>query len=111
MAWSGGVLSQVKGGGSLGECRKPTLIVAPWAYRGVAPAGRIGHHAQPLSTTVREPLMRLALSGVLLTTALLGCGGDDSNEPDDPFPDVEGVYEVSGTFDGIPTNQAFFDGR
>jgi hypothetical protein len=54
--------------------------------------------------------MRLALGGVLLTTALFGCGGGDSNEPEDPFPDVAGLYEVSGTFDDLPANVAFFDG-
>jgi hypothetical protein len=54
--------------------------------------------------------MRHALGGVLLTIALLGCGGGDSNEPEDPFPDVEGLYQVSGTFDDLPANQAFFDG-
>jgi hypothetical protein len=54
--------------------------------------------------------MRLALGGVLLTIALLGCGGGDSNDPGDFFPDVEGVYEVSGTLDDLPANQAFFDG-
>ena len=53
--------------------------------------------------------MRLALGGVLLTFALLGCGGD-SSDPDEPFPDVAGVYEVEGTFDDLPANDASFDG-
>ena len=38
--------------------------------------------------------MRFALGGMLLTTlAVLGCGGDDSNDPGDPFPDANGAYE------------------
>ena len=49
--------------------------------------------------------MRLALGGVLLTIGLLGCGGD-SSDPDEPFPDVAGVYEVEGTFDDLPANDA-----
>lgn len=53
--------------------------------------------------------MRLAIGGVLLTFALLGCGGD-SNEPEEPFPDVEGVYSVEGTFDDLPASQASFEG-
>jgi len=53
--------------------------------------------------------MRLALGGVF-AMALLGCGGGDGNEPEDPFPDVEGVYEVSGSFDDVPASEAFFDG-
>jgi hypothetical protein len=55
--------------------------------------------------------MRLALSGVLLTLALLpACGGGDSNEPEDPFPDAAGVYQVSGGFDGLPSNVGSFTG-
>jgi hypothetical protein len=53
--------------------------------------------------------MRLALGGVLLTIALLGCGGD-SNDPDEPFPDVAGVYEIEGTLDDLPANVAHFEG-
>lgn len=43
--------------------------------------------------------MRRARAGVLLTAALLSCGDDDSNEPEDPFPNVAGIYAVEGTFD------------
>jgi hypothetical protein len=52
--------------------------------------------------------MRLALGGVLLTIGLLGCGGDSG--PDEPFPDVAGVYEIQGTFDDLPANEASFEG-
>jgi hypothetical protein len=54
--------------------------------------------------------MRLALGGVLLTLLLSACGGGDSNEPEDPFPDVAGVYEVDGTFDDLPATTASFQG-
>jgi hypothetical protein len=55
--------------------------------------------------------MRLALSGVLLALAVLpACGGGDSTEPEDPFPDAAGVYQVSGGFDGIPSNVGSFSG-
>ena len=55
--------------------------------------------------------MRLALSGVLLTLALLpACGGGDSNEPEDPFPDAAGVYQVTGGFDDLPSNVGSFTG-
>ncbi len=56
--------------------------------------------------------MRHALSGVLLAFALLAsaCGGGDSNEPEDPFPDAAGVYQISGGFDGIPSNVGSFSG-
>lgn len=54
--------------------------------------------------------MRLALGGVLLVLFVSGCGGDDGNEPEDPFPDVEGVYEVEGTFDDLPSSEASFEG-
>jgi hypothetical protein len=55
--------------------------------------------------------MRLAPSGVLLTLALLpACGGGDSNEPEDPFPDAAGVYQISGGFDGLPSSVGSFSG-
>jgi hypothetical protein len=56
--------------------------------------------------------MRHALSGVLVPLALLttACGGGDSNEPEDPFPDAAGVYQISGGFDGIPSNVGSFQG-
>ena len=54
--------------------------------------------------------MRHASGCALLTIALLGCGGGDSNDPGDPFPDVAGVYEIDGTFDDLPANDAHFEG-
>jgi hypothetical protein len=55
--------------------------------------------------------MRHALRGVLFSCALLtACGGGDANEPEDPFPDAAGVYEMSGGFDGIPTSVGSFEG-
>jgi hypothetical protein len=56
-----------------------------------------------------EASMRLPLSGVLLLALLTACGGD-SNEPEDPFPDAAGVYQVSGGFDDIPSNVGSFQG-
>ncbi|HUF36198.1 MAG TPA: hypothetical protein VMN37_09620 [Gemmatimonadales bacterium] len=55
--------------------------------------------------------MRHAMRGVLFSFALLtACGGSDANEPEPPFPDVAGVYDVSGGFDGIPTSVGSFAG-
>jgi hypothetical protein len=54
--------------------------------------------------------VRLALTGVLVTLLLSACGGDDSTGPDDPFPDVEGVYAIEGSFDHLPSSQASFEG-
>ena len=55
--------------------------------------------------------MRHALPGLLLTSALIAaCGGSDANEPEDPFPDAGGVYEISGGFDGTPTSVGSFEG-
>ena len=48
-------------------------------------------------------------AGLLVLTLLLGCGGD-SNEPEAPFPDVSGVYEVTGGFDGIASADGSFSG-
>jgi hypothetical protein len=56
--------------------------------------------------------MRFAPHGVfyLLAVALVANCGGDSNEPEDPFPDAAGVYEISGGFDGIPSSDASFTG-
>lgn len=54
--------------------------------------------------------MRLALSGLLLALSLLPACGGDSTEPEDPFPDAAGVYQVSGGFDGLPSNVGSFSG-
>jgi hypothetical protein len=57
--------------------------------------------------------MRYPLRGVfylLAVTLVASCGGDSPNEPEPPFPDVAGVYEISGGFDGIPSTNASFTG-
>ena len=48
-------------------------------------------------------------TGLILAAFLLGCGGD-SNEPEPPFPDAAGVYEMSGGFDDIPSADGSFTG-
>jgi hypothetical protein len=40
---------------------------------------------------------------VLLVFAWAGCGGDSSG-PTETFPDVAGVYNVSGGFDGLASS-------
>jgi hypothetical protein len=54
--------------------------------------------------------MRPALSGLLLALSLLPACGGDSTEPEEPFPDAAGVYQVSGGFDGIPSSVGSFSG-
>lgn len=54
--------------------------------------------------------MRLALRGAPLALALLGCGGGDGNDPGDLFPAVAGTYQVDGTFDDLPPEDAHFEG-
>lgn len=54
--------------------------------------------------------MRLALGGALLVLLVYGCGGDGGNQPEDPFPDVSGIYEIEGTFDDLPGSEASFEG-
>ena len=54
--------------------------------------------------------MRIALTGVLVSLLAFGCGGDGGNDPDDPFPDVAGRYQIEGTFDDLPTSEASFEG-
>ena len=45
------------------------------------------------------------------TAAVLGCGDDDSGGgPSDLFPDVAGVYQVHGSFDGFTEAQAVVNG-
>ena len=51
---------------------------------------------------------RSSSGSVLATLALGACG--DSSGPKDAFPDAEGVYEVTGTFDGIASSDAHFSG-
>jgi hypothetical protein len=45
----------------------------------------------------------------ILLVGVVACGGD-SNDPDDPFPDASGEYQMTGGFDGIPTSVASFEG-
>lgn len=52
--------------------------------------------------------MRALVSATLLAGSLLGCG--DSNDADEVFPDAEGVYEVTGGFDGLSASEANFTG-
>ncbi len=55
--------------------------------------------------------MRRAVSEILpMLLLVFGCGKDGGNEPEDPFPDVEGVYEIEGTFDDLPSSEASFEG-
>jgi hypothetical protein len=53
--------------------------------------------------------MRALVCATLLSAGLLGCGGDSSG-PDAPFPDAAGVYNVTGSFDDLPTSVAHFEG-
>lgn len=47
---------------------------------------------------------------VLLAVAFAGACGGDSSGPNDPFPNVAGVYNVSGSFDGLSSSIAHFEG-
>ena len=42
-----------------------------------------------------------SLLRLLVLTLTAGCGGGDSNEPNDPFPDASGIYSINGGFDDI----------
>jgi len=42
--------------------------------------------------------------------ALLACGDDDNDGPNNTFPDVAGVYDVQGEFDGVDPSEASFSG-
>jgi hypothetical protein len=53
--------------------------------------------------------MRALVCATLLSASLLGCGGD-STGPDEAFPDAAGVYNVSGSFDDLPSSVAHFEG-
>lgn len=54
--------------------------------------------------------MRLAFRSLLLSLTVIGCGGDGGNDPNEPFPDVAGVYELDGTFDDLPPADGNFEG-
>jgi hypothetical protein len=47
---------------------------------------------------------------LLVSLAVIGCGGGDSNAPNPAFPDAAGVYSVSGDFDGLTPAEASFVG-
>jgi hypothetical protein len=53
---------------------------------------------------MRSPLV----ASCLIIVAACG-GGSDATAPE-PFPDVSGVYNVTGTFDDIPASQGSFSG-
>jgi hypothetical protein len=55
-------------------------------------------------------MKRHCLAFVSLIVLALGCGEGDSTGSNDPFPNVAGVYAVTGGFDGLPSNQASFTG-
>jgi hypothetical protein len=46
---------------------------------------------------------------IFLALVVVGCGGD-SSAPSPAFPDAAGVYNVSGDFDGTPSEEASFTG-
>ena len=54
----------------------------------------------------------LSVVAILLTIGSSGCGGGggDSTAPDDSFPDVAGVYDIQGWFDGLTNGEASFVG-
>jgi hypothetical protein len=45
---------------------------------------------------------------VLGAAAVIACG--DDGEPNEPFPDVAGTYDIEGEFDGSDPNTNFFTG-
>jgi hypothetical protein len=53
--------------------------------------------------------MRPTLCVALIAIAALACGGD-STSPNDVFPNSAGVYNVTGTFDGLSSSDAHFEG-
>jgi hypothetical protein len=53
--------------------------------------------------------MRALVCAMFLSAGLLGCGGD-SGGPDTAFPDAAGVYNVTGSFDDLPSSVAHFEG-
>jgi hypothetical protein len=49
----------------------------------------------------------LAALGAL---AVVACGDDSGNDPNDVFPEVAGVYAVQGQFDGVDPSDLSFNG-
>jgi hypothetical protein len=58
------------------------------------------------------PATRLFIASVLVSFSLGGCGGGsgDTSAPEEPFPDVAGVYNVQGGFDDLTADEASFVG-
>jgi hypothetical protein len=58
------------------------------------------------------PATRLFIALVLVSFSLSGCGGGsgDTSAPEEPFPDVAGVYNVQGGFDELTADEASFVG-
>jgi len=52
--------------------------------------------------------MRAPLATAALALTLLACG--DSNDPSKLFPEANEVFNVSGVFDGLSSNDAHFEG-
>ena len=46
----------------------------------------------------------------LAAAAVIACSDDDGNGPADSFPDVAGVYAVTGQFDGVDPSDLSFTG-
>ncbi len=42
--------------------------------------------------------------------AVVACSDDNGSDPNDQFPDVAGVYDVAGQFDGIDPSDLSFTG-
>jgi hypothetical protein len=55
-------------------------------------------------------LPALRRTTTVATLALLASCGGDATSPKDLFPDAAGVYQVNGTFDGISSSDAHFNG-
>lgn len=48
---------------------------------------------------------------LLATSVVLGaCGGSDSTNPSEPFPNVAGFYDVDGGFDGLTRSEGSIAG-
>ncbi|HEX6405783.1 MAG TPA: hypothetical protein VFZ90_01215 [Gemmatimonadales bacterium] len=55
---------------------------------------------------------RRTVASIIGSLALSSCGGEggDSTGPDSGFPQVAGVYSISGRFDGLSADEAAFAG-
>jgi hypothetical protein len=60
---------------------------------------------------IQENSMSRVWLAALGAAAVIACGGDDDgNGPTDFFPDVAGVYDVEGQFDGVDPSDLSFTG-